>query len=127
MAEALSIHRAMGRNCTRMAAQWLVLIHFRAHANAPVFSPSVSLYHDMLNPEAEDSARLKACRTMLAVVREQILFENRFGRQAYTRDRPVDPYGRHWQTTELGASLAAIASLLAEAIGAFDQGLAKQN
>ncbi|GHE04190.1 hypothetical protein U879_01890 [Defluviimonas sp. 20V17] len=119
MGKSPSIHLALARDFTRMAGQWLTLIRFSVHGNAPVFSPSVSLYHDMLDPNAEDGARLKACRTMLTLVDEQVLMENRCGREAYARDRPVDPYGRHWRTTERGAALAALSSLLAGAIGAF--------
>jgi hypothetical protein len=125
MAEALNIHLERARAFTRMAAQWLTLIRFKACAGAPVFSPSVSLYHDMLDPDAEDDARILACRKMLALVREQVVFENRSGRETYARDRPVDPYGRHWRTTEIGVALAAISGLLAGAIRAFEQAAAR--
>lgn len=125
MADAPNLHLAMGRKFTQMAAQWLLLIHFKFHAYAPAFSPSVSTYHDMLDPQAADGARVNACRLMLKEVKEQILLEDRKGREAYARLRPIDPYRKHWKTTAHGASLSAIASLLTGAIEAFERAAAK--
>lgn len=120
MATAHDVHLEQGRALARIAAQWLVLIRFRAHGGAPVFSPSVSRYHDMLNPKAGDEARSEACRAMLALVCEQVLREDMIGRETYAQERPVDPYRQHWQTTERGACLTAISSLLARAIRGFE-------
>lgn len=119
MEDRLNTHLAHGRTCTRMAAQWLTLLQFKPNPNAPTFSPSLSLYHDMLNPAAEDEARIMACGKMLALVRVQLLFENKTGRETYARARPIDPYQRHWRTTERGAALAAVSSLLDGALGSF--------
>ena len=49
------------RTTAQMAAQWLQLLQFAAHKGAPVFSPSLCHYHDMLDPAASDVARLKSC------------------------------------------------------------------
>lgn len=100
----------------RMAAQWLTLLRFKSHVAAPVFSPSVSLYHDMLNPKAGEDVRVVACRKMLKLVTSQLPLENKAGDEAYALERPVDPYGLHWRTTERGAALSAIALLLQAAI-----------
>jgi len=58
MRETQTTALAQARGLTRCAAQWLDLIDFRAHAAAEPFSPSMSTYHDMLDPAATDAARL---------------------------------------------------------------------
>lgn len=121
MAAAHDVHLEQGRTFGRMAGQWLALIRFRAHGGAPVFSPSVSRYHDMLSPEASDGTRCEACHAMLALVRVQVLREEMIARETYAKERPIDPYRQHWQTTERGACLAAISCLLAVAIKGFEQ------
>lgn len=108
------------RDLTRFSGQWLELLKFQVHAAAPTFSPSVSRYHEMLDPAATDSARLAACTVMLAAVvrNEQIsLLE---GEAEYARQRPVDPYSLHWRTTQKGAALTMIARLLSTAISIFE-------
>lgn len=125
MEAAQVVRLEQGRALARMAAQWLVLIRFRAHGGAPVFSPSVSRYHDMLNPEANDKARSEACRAMLALVREQILCEDMIGRETYAQERPVDPYRQYWQTTERGAALAVISGLLTGALEGLERDVAQ--
>jgi hypothetical protein len=116
MAEAAIEDLGRARASVRMAAQWLTLLRFRAHAGAPAFSPSLSLYHDMLDPKAGDHVRASACRKMLELVQGQLPLEHRAGQEAYALQRPVDPYGLHWRTTERGAALSAIVLLLEAAI-----------
>jgi hypothetical protein len=111
---------AQARSLTLYAGQWLDLIDFRAHAGAVVFSPSMSTYHDMLDPSATDAARLEACRAMRHQVRRRADVERLDGEATHARLRPVDPYGLRWRTTPDGATLETIACLLSAAIGIFE-------
>lgn len=120
MAEMMSNILIKARKDTRTAAQWLNLLHFRVNARAPFFSTSMTLYHDMLDPDATDYARAEACRKMLEPVERQLLFEDQKGIDSCALTRPIDPYRAHWRTTERGAALAAIAWLLRAALEAFD-------
>ena len=114
---------AQARCLTLYAGQWLDLIDLRAHAGAGVFSPSMSTYHDMLDPSATDTARLAACRAMRHQVLRRAEAESLDGEADYSRLRPVDPYGLRWRTTRDGASLETIACLLSAAIGIFEVSL----
>ncbi len=109
------------RDLACLVAQWLQLLGFAAHAGAPVFSPSVSHYHSMLNPDATDAARLAACRAMRECVLRRAWGEDLAGKATYAECRPVDPYGLHWRTSKEGAALWMIAQLLSAAIGLFEQ------
>ncbi len=84
------------RDLTRFAAQWLEPLKFQKHASAPTFSPSVSVYHAMLNPAATDTARMDACVIMLAAVIRKRQISLLEGDAEYARQRTVDPYGLHW-------------------------------
>ncbi|MFC2970182.1 hypothetical protein [Acidimangrovimonas pyrenivorans] len=109
-----------GHALARMAAQWLTLIRFQANKAAPIFSPSVSHYHDMLDPSADETACFKACKNMRRHVQRHMQLEQMKGEEAYMRARPVDPYSAHWKTTRHGAELTAIAWLLKEAMQEFE-------
>lgn len=111
---------ATARTLTRLAAQWMELIKFRPHAFAPAFSPSMSHYHNMLDPAATDSARVVACRKMLECVLRQGHVEDLDGEATRARHRPVDPYRLHWRTTSKGATLWMIGQLLSTAIISFE-------
>lgn len=119
MFETQTATLAQARNLTRRAAQWLDLIDFRAHAAAEPFSPSMSTYHDMLDPAATDAARLAACRGMHQKVCRRVEAERLEGEAIHARQRPIDPYGLRWRTTRDGATLETIANLLSAAIEAF--------
>ena len=110
---------AQARDLTRRAAQWLDLIDFRAHAAAVPFSPSMSTYHDMLDPAATDAARLAACRRMHQQVCRRVEVERLEGEATYARQRTIDPYGLRWRITHDGATLETIACLLSNAIDSF--------
>ena len=114
---------AQARCLTLYAGQWLDLIDFRAHAGAGVFSPSMSTYHDMLDPSATDTARLAACRAMRHQVLRRADVERLDGEATHARLRPVDPYGLRWRTTRDGATLETIACLLSAAIEIFEAGI----
>lgn len=111
------------RSLTRLAAQWMELMKFRAQASAPAFSPSMSHYHDMLDPAATDPARLAACRTMRECVLRRAHVEDLDGEATYAGLRPVDPYRLHWRTTREGATLWMIGQLLTTAIESFEAAL----
>ena len=111
------------RSLNRHAGQWLDLINFSAHDAAAMFSSSMTTYHDMLDPDATDLARLSACRAMLRHVRRRLEGERLEGEAVYARNRPIDPYGLHWQITPYGATLDAIARLLSDAIAIFEAAL----
>lgn len=64
------------RTLIRFAAQWMELMKFRAHASAPTLSPSMSHYHDKLDPAATDPARVAACRIMRKCVLRQAHIED---------------------------------------------------
>jgi hypothetical protein len=112
-----------GRSLTRRAAQWLDLIDFRAHAAAVPFSPSMSTYHDMLDPAATDAGRLAACRGMYQKVCRRAEAQRLEGEATDARLRPVDPYGLRWRTTRDGATLETIACLLSASIEIFESHL----
>jgi pyrroline-5-carboxylate reductase len=119
MFETQTATLAQARDLTRLAAQWLDLIDFRAHAAAEPFSPSMSTYHDMLDPAATDAARLAACRGMHQQVCRRVEVERLEGEATYARQRPIDPYALRWRITRDGATLEAIARLLSTSIEAF--------
>ena len=116
---------AKARELTTLAARWLALLRFRVHSAAPSFSPSVSHYHDMLDPYAEDSVRLSACRNMRAHVWRRAQAEKEKGEERHLRDRPADPYRLEWRTTETGAAMELIADILSEAIRNYEDGIEK--
>ena len=120
MCETQTATLAQARDLTRRAAQWLDLIDFRAHAAAETFSPSMSTYHDMLDPTATDAARLSACRGMHQQVCRRVEVECLEGEATHARVRPVDPYGLRWRTTRDGATLEIVARLLSAAIKIFE-------
>ena len=120
MVETQTAALARARDLTRCAAQWLDLIDFRAHAAAEPFSPSMSTYHDMLDPAATDAARLAACRGMHQQVCRRVEAERLDGEAIHARQRPIDPYGLRWRTTPDGATLETIACLLSAAIEVFE-------
>ena len=119
MCETQTAAPAQAHALTRRAAQWLDLIDFRAHAAAEPFSPSMSTFHDMLDPAATDAARLAACRGMHRQVCRRVEVERLEGEASHARLRPIDPYGLRWRTTPDGATLETIACLLSAAIEAF--------
>ena len=108
---------------SRRAAQWLVLIRFRAHAAAPSFSSSMSHYHVLLGAASSDAERLSSCRTMLICVHRQVAAEEMAAQAKFAVERPADPYGAEWRITGRGAVLHVIADLLSEAIQAFESAL----
>ena len=108
------------RALSRFAAQWLERVKFRSHAVSTVFSPSLSHYHDMLDPAATDAARLSSCRRMRKSVLRRVNVEDLEGEAAHAGQRPVDPYRLHWRTTRDGATFAMIAHLLSVAIDIFE-------
>jgi hypothetical protein len=57
------------------AAAWLSRIRYRVHGQAPVFSPAISTYHEMVDPSAPPEKRLAACRRMLEAVQRHIVVE----------------------------------------------------
>src|SRR6056297_3307667 len=118
MATDRSATLAQARSLTRYAGQWLDLINFRAHAGAGTFSPSMSTYHDMLDPAATDAARLAACRSMYQQVCRRVEVERLEGEATHARLRLIDPYGLRWRTTRDGATLETIARQLSTAIEA---------
>ena len=120
MFETQTATLARARDLTRRAAQWLDLIDFRVHAAVETFSPSMSTYHDMLDPAATDAARLAACRGMHQQVCRRVKVERLKGEAAYACHRPIDPYGLRWRTTQNGATLETIARLLSSAIESFE-------
>lgn len=120
MRETQTSRLFQARDLTRRAAQWLDLIDFRAHAAAEAFSPSMSTYHDMLDPAATDAARLAACRGMHQQVCRRVEVERLEGEATHARVRPVDPYGLRWRTTRHGATLETIACLPLASIKIFE-------
>ncbi|MET4129712.1 hypothetical protein [Roseovarius sp. MBR-6] len=119
MFETQPAELARARDLTRRAAQWLDLIDFRAHAAAETFSPSMSTYHDMLDPDATDATRLAACLGMHQQVCRRVEAERLDGEANHARQRPIDPYGLRWRITRDGATLETIARLLSAAIESF--------
>ena len=79
-------------------------------------------YHAMLDPEADDSTRLEACRAMLASVRRRIPIEDFKGLERFRQERRDAAYGKAWRTTRSGAELWMIAHLLEVAISGFEEG-----
>lgn len=123
--EDMSDRLMRAQEFSRRAAQWLVLIRFRAHAAAPSFSTSTSHYHVLLGAASSDAERLSSCRTMLICVDRQRAVEELAAQAKFAVERSADPYGAEWRITGRGAVLHLIADLLSEAIGAFESGLAE--
>ena len=118
---------AQARVLTLYAGRWLDLLDFQAHEAAPVFSPSVSPYHDMLDTNGTDAARLAACRAMHRHVLRRVEAECVQGEATHARLRPVDPYGHRWRTTRDGAALETIACMLSSAIELFGSTIHEAN
>ena len=108
------------REKTRLAARWLNLLAFKPAPGGPSVSPSMSHYHDMLDPETTDARRLGACQALSRPVLRAIDQERMKGEEAYANARPPDPYKAIWQTTERGAALEFIGALIAHAIETFE-------
>lgn len=121
--EDMSDRLLRAQEFSRRAAQWLVLIRFRAHAAAPSFSSSMSHYHVLLGAASSDAERLSSCRTMLICVHRQMAVEELAAQAEFAVERPTDPYGAEWRITGRGAVLHVIADLLSEAIRAFESAL----
>ncbi len=99
------------------ASRWLHIIRFQAHASAPIFGPLISTYHEMVDPDADLTQLLEACRGMLKLVQRQLDNEQiKADSLWYRRDRIDDPYGLAWRTTERGAILGLIQRILADAV-----------
>lgn len=114
---------AQARVLTLYAGRWLDLLDFQAHQAAPVFSPSVSIYHDMLDPNGTDTARLAACCAMHQRVLRRADAERLRGEATHAHVRTVDPYGHRWRTTRDGAALETISCMLSTAIELFGSSL----
>ena len=108
------------RDLTTWAAQWLELIGFQALKGGVTFSPSLTLYHDMLDPSASDAAKLEACRAIRSQVLRRVPLEEIAGEEKYLQDRPNDPYRAHWKITREGAVLNMIAHILSAGIQRFE-------
>lgn len=111
---------AEAREKTRIAARWLHVLRFTPSPGGPSVSPSLSRYHDMLDPETTDARRLAACQALSLPIRKAIDQERARGEAAYAEARAPDPYSAHWRTTERGAALEMIAALIAHAIQTFE-------
>jgi len=127
MQNSQSTKLAQARVLTLYAGRWLDLLDFQAHQSAPVFSPSVSTYHDMLDPDGTDAARFAACWAMHHHVLRRAKAERLQGEATYTRLRPVDPYGHRWRTTRDGAALETISCMLSSAIELFGSTIHEAN
>ncbi|MFC4732589.1 hypothetical protein [Salipiger abyssi] len=123
--EDMSDRLLRAQEFSRRAAQWLVLIRFRAHSAAPSFSSCTSHYHVLLGAASSDAERLASCRTMLICVHRQMAVEELAAQAKFAVERPTDPYGAEWRITGRGAVLHVIADLLSEAIRAFESALAE--
>lgn len=121
----MSDHLERAQDISRRAAQWLVLIRFRAHAAAPSFSTSMSHYHVLLGAESSSAERLASCRTMLTCIHHHLIVEELAANAKFATERRPDPYGAEWKITSRGAVLQVIADLLSEAIREFEDALAK--
>lgn len=113
MERAVPASLAAARDNVRFAARWLQVLRFSPSPRAPSVSPSLMSYHDMLAPDTTDARRLAACRALHPAVLRAAMRERDTGEAEAARTRPPDPYGAHWRTTERGAALEVLATLLA--------------
>lgn len=110
-------HVVQARARALAAARWLRLIGFRVHAAAPMFTPQISTYHEMVDPRSDIARLAAACQGMLGHVRRQMVVEALEAERLWARrGREDDPYGLEWRMTERGAILAIIEQRLDEAL-----------
>jgi hypothetical protein len=114
-------HIAQARARALGAARWLRLIGFRAHAEAPVFTPRISTYHDMVDPGSDTAQLAAACRCMLGHVRCQTVVEALEAERLWAgRGREDDPYDLEWRMTERGAILTIVEQRLDDALSSLE-------
>ncbi|MDO5643452.1 MAG: hypothetical protein Q4G26_13840 [Paracoccus sp. (in: a-proteobacteria)] len=95
---------ASARRHVREAGRILRLIRFQTHAEAPIFAPGISTYADMMDPDAEDAARLSACRDLLGPVRCRIALEA-LTMPKRRQSKYDNPYGVELATSATGLLL----------------------
>lgn len=93
---------------------------FLNRPGAPILSPAVTTYADMLDPASTDERRRRACAGLLPHVRRQADLERWRGEEERARGPAVNPYGREWVTTERGAALETVAEFLEAAVAVVD-------
>jgi hypothetical protein len=114
-------HIVQARARALAAARWLRLIRFRVHAAAPMFTPRISTYHDMVDPGSDMARLAAACRCVLGHVRRQMVVEALEAERLWAGPgREDDPYGLEWRMTERGAILAIIEQRLDEALSSLE-------
>jgi hypothetical protein len=119
MAHDGTINEALVRGRALEAARWLALTRFRGRPTGPVFSPLISTYADMFDPDAELPRLLEACRGMREQVARQIVVEQIVAEEIWAgRDRIDDPYRLAWRKSERGALLEMVARILDDALTA---------
>lgn len=108
------------RDSVRLAARWLQVLRFAPSPAGTSFSPSLMAYADMLAPDTTDERRLAACRALHPAVVRAAMRERDTGEAEAARTRRPDPYRAHWRTTERGAALEVLATLLAATVKSFE-------
>jgi hypothetical protein len=101
------------------AGRWLALIGFRGRPTGPIFSPRLSTYHDMFDPQSDLPRLLAACSQMRKLVGRQIVVEQIAAEELWSQKGELhDPFGLAWRKTERGALLEHVAGLLDDALEA---------
>ncbi len=75
----------------------------------------------MVDPDADPVELIDACRRMQELVHRHIAAEQIEAAGLWSgKDRIDDPYGIEWRTTERGAILELVRTMLADALSAAD-------
>lgn len=89
-------------------------------ASGYLFTPIISIYADLLDPEALDSRQFAACLMVAAIVDAQLIVEAAGRAQREHSNRYHDPYRREYRADMRGALLEICARHLAEARSGFE-------
>ena len=107
---------ARGRAETLAAGRLLRLLRFQVNPGAPMFSPGISTYADMLDPASTDERRLATCYRYVDAVQEAKIIERHRAAEQERGCAMLDPYNVELRTTLRGALLDVLSGYLANAV-----------
>lgn len=109
--DLITLDRARS-NCVN-AGRLLDVVGYRPGGGLLPFDSSSPEYHDLLDPDAEDSHRLHAARVLLERLKLHVAQERLRAEASAAAILGSNPYGRRWKTTAHGAALETALQWLA--------------